>query len=371
MAFSLTTLLFQGCTKSSHDDVKYEEKISGYKGPAAVNPWLAAARMLDQLGIPAQTRQSIGTLPEPGTAVFIAAGAVASRGAALQMLTWASRGGHLIVACTGTDRFHNDWAENDDFEDSETRAVSPLLQELSVSFADKPPASPIELSFQDADPVTLKGPEPVGLDLHHRHTDLLAGTDSSAALASFPWSNGRVTLLGSATPFRNRFIANADNAAILYQLVSLESSRSIAFIVAGKTNLWGMLMEYAWMPLVAVVLLIALWLWRHLPGFGPSRPADHSSVRHFGTQLDEAGAFLSDRAGHDALLAPARRSVLQAAAQRGVHVEGENLSENLAARSGIPVAAIDDALHNHSDSGDLIAAAATLQKLQQSLGVTL
>jgi hypothetical protein len=132
-----------------------------------------------------------------------------------------------------------------------------------------------------------------------------------------------------------------------------------------------MLMEYAWMPLTAVVLLILLWLWRHLPRFGRALPADQSSVRHFGTQLDEAGLFLSDRAGHDSLLASARRSVLQAAAQRGVPAEGENFTENLAARTGIPAADINDALHNHSDTGDLIAAAATLQKLQQSLGVSL
>ena len=80
-----------------------------------MNPWLAATRMLEQLDITVETRQSIGT-PSIGTAVFIPAEAIASRGAAKEMLSWAGRGGHLIVACTGTDRFHNDWVGDDDFE---------------------------------------------------------------------------------------------------------------------------------------------------------------------------------------------------------------------------------------------------------------
>jgi hypothetical protein len=367
LTLSLSALLLAGCSRPG-DDVEYEEKIAGYKGAAAVNPWLAATRMLEQMGFTVQARQSLGTMPATNATVFIPVDSVSSRGAAKQVLSWAGRGGHLIIACTHTDRFHNDWS---DFDDVETRVTPPLLEELDISFASRVPDRSNEFMLHRGKPYTLESPDPVGLDLHSRSTDVLAGDEDSASLASFPWNLGRVTLVASADSFRNRYLEKADNASVLYQLVNLGGNDSLTFIFAGKTNLLGMLMEYAWMPLIAVALLIMLWLWRHLPVFGPAQPADQSSVRHFGTQLDEAGTFLSERAGHDALLGSARRHVLQAAAQRGVSVAGENTAENLAARTGIPAADIQDALHNHSESGDLITEAATLQKLQQSLGVTL
>ena len=121
------------------------------------------------------------------------------------------------------------------------------------------------------------------------------------------------------------------------------------------------------MPLAATALLIALWLWRHLPRFGPAVPADHSSVRHFGTQLDEAGAFLSSRAGSDALLAAAQRSVVQAAARSGLHSDAPDFMEQLAARAGVSPAALQRALAGKHSDHDLITTAATLQKLRHSL----
>ncbi|HEX2747713.1 MAG TPA: DUF4350 domain-containing protein, partial [Verrucomicrobiales bacterium] len=301
---------------------------------------------------------------------------IGSRGAAKEALAWAGRGGHLIVACSGTDRFRNDWRESDlfDFENNDKPvkdAAAPVFKELNVSFAETTPSKVTEVSFEDGEPATLECGNPAGLKLGRWHPDVLAGENDSAALASFSYKSGRVTLLATAEPFRNRYIDHADNASVLYELLQLHHSRSLLLILGGRTTLWGMLVEYAWMPLTATVLLVILWLWRHLPRFGRALPADQSSVRHFGTQLDEAGMFLSERAGHHALLAAARRAVHQAAAQRGVHEQGQGLAENLSARAGIPVAAVSEALNTSNDPGDPVAAAITLQKLQQSLGVTL
>lgn len=360
------SLLVAGCKPS--EKVEYEEKISGYKGAAAINPWLAATRMLERMGLNTETRQSLGTMPGVHATMFIPAESVASRGSAIQVLEWASNGGHLVVACSDTDRFRNDWRDAEPFEPDYAMA---LLQELDVALATEDPALFNKITFQDGESATLQSTRRMALNIRWHNADLLAGSEESAVLASFSYRLGRVTLLASAAPFRNRFIENSGNAAILYNLVTLDYARPVIFVFSGKTSLWSMLMEYAWMPLAATVLLIALWLWRHLPRFGPALPADQSAIRHFGTQLDENGKFLSDRAGHDALLASARRSVMQAAAQRGIHGEGQNFEEHLSARTGVPVADIQDALHNHSDSGNLIAAAATLQKLQHSLGVTL
>jgi hypothetical protein len=375
LVLPLATLLFQACDGNS-GKFEYEEKTVGYKGAARVNPWLAAQEMLRRMGTPAGTHTSLAQMPEFDTALVVPVDAITSRGAAQQMLAWAMRGGHLIVACSGTDRFNNDWLYDEPEAPGE---YEPLLEALEVSVS-KPKTSSsdtAELSFSgtvefgDGKAHKISKAIKAGLDVRKLDHDVLAGSEEAAVLASFPHYSGRVTLLASAAPFRNRWIGDADHAAIFYEITQLQPVTSVLFISKSKMNLWQMLLENAWMPLIAVLLLILLWLWRNLPRFGPAVPSDTSIVRHFGTQLDEAGTFLSDRAGHAALLAAARRSVLHAAAQRGLQADAPDFIDHLAARAGLTAAAIRSALLDDSNTSDIIAASATLQKLQQSLGAML
>jgi hypothetical protein len=362
----LAALLLQGCGVKG-GKVEYEEKILGYKGAARVNPWLAAQEMLRRMGTPTETRATLANMPGTYTALVVPTDAITSRGASQQMLDWAMRGGHLIVACSATDRFHNDWTDGDPRgpEDYE-----PILEALEVRVSKGAPKN-LTVDFGDGRELRFDRDIEAGLDVRMLNHDVLAGSGDSAILVSAPHYSGRITLLASAMPFRNRWIGDADHAAIFYEITRLQPANTVLFISKSRMNLWQMLMEHAWMPLVATVLLIVLWLWRNLPRFGPAVPSDTSIVRHFGTQLDEAGTFLSDRAGQAALLGAARRSVLHAAAQRGLHPDAPDFIEHLSARSSLPAAAIQSALHDDSSTSDVISAAATLQKLQQSVGATL
>ena len=357
-------MLLQGCGNGGKE-VKWEEKIVGYKGAAKANPWLAAQRTLEKLGTPATMSTTLGSMPDTGTALFIPLDAVNSRGSALQMIQWAAQGGHLIVACSGTDRFRNDWHDHNDPGISQKH---PLLEELHVKFLARGGDSAGKVDFGDGDELKFESHTDSALDVSWLSTDIVAGEDDSTAIASFSYVAGRITLLASATPFRNRWLDEADHAAILDQIVQQEYATSVLFIGSSKVNLWGMLVEHAWMPLTGTVLLIGLWLWRHLPRFGPAIPADHGSVRHFGTQLDEAGAFLSERAAPGTLLAAARQSVLQAAARSSLPADAPDFMEQLAARSGLTVAAVQQALTDTSAKADIITAAANLQILRHCFG---
>ncbi len=379
-------MLLSGCGDNKGADVKWEEKIVGYKGQAKANPWLAAQRTLEKLGTPTTLRTSLGTMPDTSTALFIPLDSVNSRGAARQMIQWAARGGHLIVACGGTDRFRNDWHDygsrrdgnDEEWQNREewrsrdepgSSGGHPLLEELNVAFQSSGGDLGGSVDFGDGDKLSFASHTDSALDVHRFYTDVVAGDEKSTALATGSYGGGRITLLASATPFRNRWLdqEDQDHAAILHTLVHLEYANSVLFIGSSRVNLMAMLMENAWMPLIAIVLLIALWLWRHLPRFGPAIPADNTSVRHFGTQLDEAGAFLSDRAVPGSLLAPARKSILQAAARSGLSPDAPDFIEQLAARSGLPASAVRQALTDLSDKADIITAAAHLQTLRQCL----
>lgn len=360
--------MLQGCSKQTGKPAEMEERIVGYKGSARVNPWLAAEKFLNRMGVSASVQPSAVDERPDGTMLFMPSESITSRGAARQMVRWAGRGGHLVLACSATDRFFNDYSGN---SQPAPARHEPVYEELGIEPSATLLGNITRVDFGDGEELALEADKMPSLKITAQRPDILAGSRDSATLASFNYGMGRITLLASATPFRNRYISDGDNAEILYQLSQLENSRRVVFIFSSRANLWDMLRTYAWMPLTATLLLIALWLWRHLPRFGPAIPADHSSVRHFGTQLDEAGTFLSERALPSTLPAAARRFVLQAAALRGLHPENADFIEQLAARSGLPADAINRALHDDSATADTISIAATLQKLQQSLGANI
>jgi hypothetical protein len=357
----MAALLLSSC--DTRKPIRYEEEIIGYKGAARFNPWLAAERMLTETGTPSATRPALTELPGGDTAIFLPADSIASRGEARRMLTWARGGGHLIVACSGTSRFHND---HDGAAEADLDRESPIFRELGIAPAESRPdvSQKVEIDGME---YAMECPDRVALDVTGKPADVLAGDPAEAVLASFSHGIGRVTLLAGATPFRNYHIADADHASLLCALAALEPVQSVVFIARSEVNLWDMLKAYAWMPVLATALLIVLWLWRHLLRFGQAMPADTSAIRHFGTQLDEAGRFLSDRAGPAALLGPARRAVLQAASQRGLHQQAPDFMDQLAARSGLTHSEVSTALLDATDK-NLIATAAALQKLQHSLG---
>lgn len=359
----LAALLGTGCDQNGQYETR--EEIVGYKGAARYNPWLAAERFLSRTGTPAQTLPMLGDLPATSATIFLPLDSVSSRGEARTLLRWALTGGHLIVACTGTSRFHNDY----DGEESGTiDKNAPLLQELRVKASAEKPSGTSEVDLDGATYTLQNYDRGAALDVTSRPgISVLAGTREAATVASFTHGIGRITLLGGATALRNRYLKEDDHAAILQGLVALEHTDHVIFVSKSEVNLWDMLRRYAWMPVIALLVLIALWLWRHLPRFGQAVPASETGLRHFGTQLDEAGHFLSERAGPGALLAPARRAVMTAAAHRGLHPDAPDFMDQLAARSGLSPAEVSAALHDTTDK-NLVTSAAALQKLQQSIG---
>ncbi|WP_395740820.1 DUF4350 domain-containing protein [Prosthecobacter sp.] len=97
-------VLLCGC-KGHWEDV---DKITGYKGKARVNPFLAAERLLDALGHDAHTTKSLAKLPPQNAVVMLSNEGDLPEGRAKQLLQWAYGGGHIIYILSGT-RPYNDF----------------------------------------------------------------------------------------------------------------------------------------------------------------------------------------------------------------------------------------------------------------------
>ena len=357
-------MFLSGCGQNA----RYEDVTVGYKGAARFQPWLAASRLLEA-SWHVEVRPTPGALPDEGTLLILPLGGVRSRGEAKDLLRWANRGGHLVILGAATDRFRNDW-----LNDAVTAppAGEPLLAELGVTIREETSIPSSVTCEIDGRTLTVSAVDELVMDTKPlRWCDVVAGEPSRAVLASAPRGAGRVTILTSAQPWRNKWISEHDHAELLEAVVSLGSVDSVVFVNSGRVTFLQMLLDHAWMPLAALTVLILCWLWRHLPRFGPPLPADADRTRHFAAQLVDNGVFLWKRLPRRAELTVAlRRSVLAAAEERGLHHGQGDFTAQLAARSGLPVERVSRALGEDGldRPEDFTAVVADLQRLHESCG---
>ena len=161
--------------------------------------------------------------------------------------------------------------------------------------------------------------------------------DGGEGLKSFSRGYGRITLVADAHPFRNRYLAERDHAALLSELARIDGGRLVWFLNGARISFWKMLWEQGWMGLVAVAALVACWLWKNLPRFGPTLEGEDRVARDFAEHLALTGAFLWRHRQVAALLEPLQRDVQTALARRGLRVDEPSVQQELALRSGLSV----------------------------------
>lgn len=324
----------------------------GYKGIARTEPYLAAQRMLNELEWEAKTIHSISELPHGGTLVLGGDGSM-SQTVGVQALDWVKRNdGHLILILRGTEPWRDDWSTNfgDVFSNAKEYQVHPILQKLGIKVT------------QNRSTVLSKSGEDFSVKIRKQNFDcasryfvemdassqngrltVVEGKPEESQLVSLPWQGGRITILGDGSLFRNRFIDEKDHAKLLVALLDLglETSyqREICFLFSGNETFFGLLWKKYWMALIALGFLIAFWMWKNLPRFGPLIAESSTGIRQFSGHLKMTGTYLWRRRQSADLLLPLRRAIEHKLALRHPasieHDEGR-LMERLAASSGLP-----------------------------------
>jgi len=131
---ALCLSLFALCSCEGHwEEV---EKVSGYHGKARVNPFLAAERVLKELGHDTERKMHLSKMPIASGVMFLSAEGGLSEGRTKQVLDWVESGGHLIY-CLGGTRSYNDHAIGLELGMRTLNEVlveegDPLLRELGI-----------------------------------------------------------------------------------------------------------------------------------------------------------------------------------------------------------------------------------------------
>lgn len=380
----LLGFLLTGC------DTEEVEIPSGYKGRARTDPFLAAQLLLREFDHAADKKNTLPKLPEPPDySVLVVSGeAGISALRAQQLLDWCARGGHLVYPLAGC-RPYNDWGFIDvgaglGYTGNADR-LDPLLELIKVKrsygsskkdteSADKKkkaPASPLEKKpaseterVKSAEDVPTRRDSilwgdkslhiemPQFVTLHYenktRRGDYLAGTAEDASVISLVHGQGRVTVLNHARPLRNRYLDSAQHADFLLALADPEQLREVTFVVDLEGGgFLSLLWEKAWRPLVGLALLLAFWLWRNLPRFGPIRTAELHSTKHFVDHIWALGQFFHRLRRDDVLLNAAADAVRARATRLFPHLHDGGdaaLIPLLVQRSGLPEERVKAAL---------------------------
>lgn len=375
------------------------EKITGYRGKARVNPFLAAERMLKELGHDPKSAKTLTKVPDEDSVILLSAENSLSEGRAKQLLNWSFNGGHLIYCLSGT-RAYNDFSTQFGSFISALlleEEKDPILEQLGVGVQkrvpledvkslaegfvknakkpeknDKKPAEAEKEPKQDdkkpkkqsseekKDESWLEAIEEVNWDGQKfqlslgghqnmilkrklRSGEFSAGSKNEALALHLTYGSGSVTLLAHARPFRNHWIGERDHARWLAALVGNDSPKEVLFVSATSGSFFGLLWQHGKWALLALMVCLVFWLWQKMPRFGPLAEVELDTTRHFASHIGALGEFFWRVRRGSLLVNSAREAVWERVRERhrsldnGSRQMSDHLAEEIARRTGLPV----------------------------------
>ncbi|MDZ4403950.1 DUF4350 domain-containing protein [Prosthecobacter sp.] len=392
----LASLILCGCSGKWED----YEKTLGYRGRARVNPFLAAERLLDELGHDAHGAKSLTKMPSHDAVILVSGENGLPEGRARQLLRWTFSGGHLIY-CLGGTRPYNDFEtqygsfiaamlleeEKDPVLEQlgvgvQKRLPDDEIKELAKDMLNKegvkdskkaaPPAKKDETKKDDTKKkkkqpeddedeeawlesvqevtwngqtykLSLGGYQHLILKRKLRSGEFSAGSKNESLALHLNHGMGSVTLLAHARPFRNRWIGERDHARWLSALVGEHGSKEVLFVAATTGSFMALLWQHGWMALVVLALCLIFWLWQQMPRFGPLAEVELDSTRHFASHIGALGEFFWRMRRGALLVNAARDAVWERVRERhrslddGSRKMNDHLAEEIARRAGLPV----------------------------------
>jgi hypothetical protein len=235
----------------------------GAKGEALRNPFLAAERFFERMGMRAAKVRSLPELDAlPANGVLLAPNGRQGFDAPRidRLLKWIDNGGHAII-------------------EAERQGVpDPLLDALGIA--------------REAARDSPKG--------------------TTREVVTHKRGRGLVSVAASLHFARNASIGKDDNAEFLWNLATLSPASQARFLLQPRRlSLWTFLTENALPVLVTAGLLLAAWLWRIAPRFGPVAPDLPPARRRLLDHLRASGRYYWTKGLRSRLVVAARDAALR------------------------------------------------------------
>lgn len=288
----------------------------GPSGEARRNPFLAAGRFAARMGL--RTRE-LRALPDLDTLAASGVLLLPNRRQALDprrlrnVVAWVESGGHLIA------------------EAEPVGVADPLFDLVGVQRSSATPApKPAAVELADGRKLNVSIFGTASLQAADKEVWLRVGGPDAARLVSFPHGKGMVTAASGLHFARNNLVGTNDNAEFLWYLMELSPAAQLhVYLRPERLSLWGFLKEHAAPVLAAAAALLALWLWRTGPRFGPVMPDAPPARRRLLDHLRASGRYYWAKGLRARLVIAARDAALRRIARSQPDFAAAPLSERL------------------------------------------
>jgi len=392
----LVTLVLASCKTED------KEIVIGHTGQARLNPYLAAERMVSELGGDAQSLPGWVTYNDGSNFVMLPASAIGSEGIASRLSRWCEDGGQLVVNLNGAEGYHNDWSNRVKFsskwsvllelpegltwwqtELGVTAILNGVSGDVTVPEFREDGGLSKEPQGRESKIVEVRGMK-VGVEsgwgMHTTKRGARADyTDDEKngehAIVHRSIGYGGVTFVNDARPFRNAFIGNHDNAAFLTSLCrgggDVYGVNAI-FVYGSGTPFFTLLWKHGWRIVLACLVALVIWLWRLLPRFGPMQNEQKDTTRDFLHHVKAWGHFLWRQKQPNELLDALRREVMSGYELEQINateVNRASLVDLFVKRTGLNPEDVLEALTRKdiSESTVLVKVIRNLQKMRNAV----
>lgn len=277
-------------------ELKETEEYVGFRGEAKTNSLFAAHLFLKRMGIPAERKNTLATLPDTDTVLLVDTQRYTlSRQKIDEILSWVEQGGHLITrARVPAERSIEETLPPKDDPLQTLLGVTtgkhiipeeddlPLKAELSGM----PHALEVDPEFFYALETSTEGQA-----YPQKYTD-------AAWLLEKNWGEGRVTLVANLDFIENPALNSYDHAEFLWHMVhSLHDTPKAIWMIHqdDMPPLWMLIWEHAWALILTLTCLIPLTILALSPRFGPRIPTPQPERRRILEHIHASGLFMWQR----------------------------------------------------------------------------
>jgi hypothetical protein len=321
-----------------NDTVEKEREV-GYRGKARVNPFLAFERFVQKhSGQEVTIQHTWQELDDSKSMIILPIDLLSSQLSVDQVKEWVDEGGHAVFLLDNSAMYLNDWSGYE--ETSEVPdALNHFFEELGVDLEEK--------SAPQTYDTVLMDDETYEVELRSQWK-LLDEEKNPQGVMIYEWGNGLVTLVTDARLMRNRTIDQKQHIELIAQLLEWRREEGeIVFMQGVGISFFGLLWQKGWMALLGLGVLIAAWLLRHMPRFGPQQSGlREDQIRAYDHHLEMIGDF-HWRLDRGASLLQPLRVELQEICHSWQSKHGrldERLFDVMASRAEIPVDRVERAM---------------------------
>ena len=282
-------------------ELKETQEYVGLRGEAQYNNLFAARLFLKSMGIPAERKDTLTTLPPQHSVLILNTERYTlSQHKINEILSWVKAGGHLIT------RARSSVAESlfdTGDEAAKPAKYDPLQAALGISLGK-------HIMPDDADLPTsarlANMPSDLTLKVNPSFFDTLV-VDKTAYTQQFqganwllekPFGNGKITLLANLELIENTDLNKYEHAQFFWYMVHSQHATPQSVWLVHQDDmppLWKLLWQKAWALVLTLSLFVPLTLMALSPRFGALQPTPKPERRRILEHIRASGLFMWKR----------------------------------------------------------------------------